>query len=122
MALNQERLAGPVSIATTAGATIPPSSGSASYTVGSGITTIIKQIILSNISLETISLTIWLKPNATAYASMGNSNIIFYDYPVQPNDTALLNLSLVMDSGDSLFARASAANSINLTINGLEEV
>lgn len=121
MALNQERLAGPASIATTASATTPPASGSGSYTVGSGVTTIVKQIILSNITTETITVTIWLKPSATAYASMGNGNILFYDYAVEPNNTSLLNLSLVMDAGDILYARASAASSVNLTINGLEE-
>ena len=122
MALNQERLAGPAAIANTASATTLPAEGSYTYQVPSATVTIVKQILLTNTSTEPRSITIWLKPSATAYASMGNGNILFFDNLISPNSTTALNLSLVMDAGDRLYARASASTSVNITISGIEEV
>lgn len=122
MALNQERLAGPVAIANTASATTLPAEGSYTYQVPSATTTIVKQILLSNASTEPRSVTIWLKPSATAYASMGNGNILYYDNLISPQSTTALNLSLVMDASDRLYARASASSTVNITISGIEEV
>lgn len=122
MALNQERLAGPSAIANTASASTLPSEGAFTYQVPSATVTIVKQIMLTNITSETRKVTIWLKPSATAYASMTTANALYYDYSLSPFSTNVLNLSLVMDASDRLYARASAASSVNITISGLEEV
>lgn len=122
MALNQERLAGPVAIANTASSTTLPAEGSYTYQVPSATTTIVKQILLSNITSDVRSITIWLKPSATAYASMGNGNILYHDISLSPNSTTALNLSLVMDASDRIYARASASSSVNITMTGIEEV
>ena len=121
MALNQERLAGPSAIANTATASTLPAEGSYTYQVPASTTTIVKQILLSNVTSEPRSVTIWLKPSATAYASITAGNILYFDYLISPNATATLNLSLVMDDSDRLYIRASAASSVNVTISGLEE-
>ena len=122
MALNQERLAGPSAIANTASASTLPAEGSYTYQVPASTTTIVKQIMLTNITSEARKLTIWLKPSATAYASLSSANALYYDYDISANATAILNLSLVMDAGDRLYVRASAASSVNITISGIEEV
>jgi len=121
MALNQERLAGPTAIATTASAATLPAEASQTYLVGAGVVTIVKQIMLSNITAESRTVTIWLKPSATTYSSTMNANALYYELELNPYDTQVLNLSLVMDDGDKLYARASAASSVNITISGLEE-
>lgn len=122
MALNQERLAGPSAIVNTASASTLPSEGAFTYQVPSATVTIVKQIMLTNITSETRKITIWLKPSATAYASITTANTLYYDYSISPFTTNVLNLSLVMDASDRLYARASAASSVNITISGLEEV
>lgn len=122
MALNQERVAGPVALLTTTNATTLPAEGSYTYQVPVSTTTIVKQILLTNVSSDPRSITMWLKPSATAYASVGLGNIIYYDLLISPNNTLALNLSLVLDAGDRLYARASAASSVNITISGIEEV
>lgn len=122
MALNQKRLAGPSAIANTATSTTLPAEGSFTYQVPASTTTIVKQMLLTNASSEPRSVTLWLKPSATPYASMGNGNILYFDTIISPNSTTALNLSLVMATGDRLYARASAASTVNLTISGIEEV
>lgn len=121
MALNQERLAGPSAIANTASSSTLPAEGSYTYQVPSSTVTIVKQIMLTNITGERRNITIWLKPSATAYASITSANAIYFDFIVSPFTTEILNLSLVMDENDRLYARASAASSVNITISGLEE-
>lgn len=122
MALNQERLAGPSAVATSAGASTPPAEGSYTYQVPSATTTIVKQIMLTNITAESRYITAWLKPSAVAYASMTTAQSIYYELKIGPYSTEILNLSLVMDQGDRIYMRASAASSVNVTINGIEEV
>lgn len=121
MALNQERLAGPSAIANTASSSTPPADGSYTYQVPSTYVTIVKQIMLTNITAETRRVTVWLKPSALAYASMTSAQAIYFDYEISPYATSILNLSLVMDAGDRIYARASVASSVNITISGLEE-
>lgn len=121
MALNQERLAGPSAIANTAGAATLPAEGNYTYQVPSATVTIVKQIMLTNITSESRNITLWLKPSTTAYASITSANALYYDFAISPLSTEVLNLSLVMDQNDRLYARASAASSVNITISGLEE-
>lgn len=122
MALNQERLAGPTAIANTASASTLPAELSYTYQVPSSTTTIVKQIMLTNVTSESRTITAWLKPSATAYASVGNGNALYFEFPIAPYTTEILNLSLVMDASDRIYARASAASSVNITISGIEEV
>ena len=116
MAFQQTRVAGPVALATSADSTTAP--GSASYTVPATTTTIIKQIMLSNITASARTVTLWVLPNA---ASIGNGHILFHDLTQSANETTILNLSLVMATGDAIYARADAGSSVNMTVNGIEE-
>lgn len=120
MAFNQTRIVGPTTLGTTASATTLP--GSAAYVVPSGETAILKQIILSNLTASAKSVTIWLVPYGTTAT---NAHIVFHDLTMQANETTLINLSLVMQEaggiGDSLYARASAASAVNLTVNAVVE-
>lgn len=122
MALTQKRLADPQAVITTASSTTKPTLDTDYvYSVPAGTTTIVKQIMLANVSSETIRVTLWLKPSAVAYASMGNAQIIYHDYAVEPNATSLLNLSLVMTASDRIYARTATSSTVNITISGLEE-
>jgi hypothetical protein len=74
--------------------------------------------MLSNITASARTVTVWVLPNA---ASIGNAHIVFHDLTQSANETTILNLSLVLGTGDAVYARADATNSVNMTVNGIEE-
>lgn len=116
MAFQQSRVSGPVALATSADSTTAPAS--ASYTVAASTTTIVKQIMLSNITASARTVTLWVLPNA---ATIGTGHILFHDLTQSANETTILNLSLVLVTGDAIYARADAVSSVNMTVNGIEE-
>jgi hypothetical protein len=120
MAFYQSRIVGPVTLGTTTNSTTAPTNHS--YIVEAGHTIIVKQLILSNLTSGSKTVTIWIVPSGS---TAGNSSIIFHDLLVNANETTLVNLSLVMvelnSVGDRIFARASAASSINMTISAVDE-
>lgn len=116
MAFTQTRLAGPGFVTQTASSTTAP--GSASYTVPVSTTTIVKQIMLSNITANAQSVSVWLKPNGVTIAS---SHLIFHSLSLVANETTLLNLALVMNAGDALFIRTGTASAVVQTVTGIEE-
>jgi uncharacterized protein YpiB (UPF0302 family) len=120
MAFIQTRVAGPSTLTTTASSVVAPSTYL--YQVNTGQTTIVKQLMLTNFTSSAKTVTIWLKK---ANVTISTADIIFHDLVINANETTLVNLSLVMayDSGDgdALYARASAANSVNIVINAVVE-
>lgn len=92
-------------------------SASTVYTVGSGITATVKQILASNTTANSATVSIHLVPSA---GSATTSNLIFAAIPVPGNSTLVLDLSQVMNAGDTLQAFAGTATSINLTVSGYE--
>lgn len=117
MAFTQKRVAGPATLANLS--TMNTAPGSASYTVGVGVTTIVKQIMFSNLTSSTQQVTAWVKP--TAAGSAGDSHIVFHSLDLAAYETMLINLSLVMDAGDAIYAGAGNASSVNMTVSGIEE-
>jgi len=120
MAFYQKRIVGPTTLGTTASSiTVPVSS---SYEVPVGSTVIIKQIIVTNITASSKTVTIWVVP---ANTSAADSHIIFHDLLINANETTLINMSLVMSEGnpdgDKLYARASAVSAVNMTISAVDE-
>lgn len=120
MAFFQKRIVGPSTLGTTTNSTTAPTV--ALYEVPTGSTVIVKQIILSNITSSAKTVTIWVAPYGSSPAT---SNIVFHDLLVNANETTLVNMSLVMDesggNGDRLYARCSAASSVNITISAVDE-
>jgi hypothetical protein len=120
MAFNQSRIVGPTTLATSTNSTTAPVSNL--YEVPVGETTIIKQLVLSNLTASAKTVTVWLVPSG---ASPASSNIVFHDLLVNANETTLVNLSLVMEesggTGDRIFARCSAASAVNITVNAVVE-
>lgn len=120
MAFNQKRIVGPITLGTTANSTTLP--GSSTYVVPAGETAIVKQIILSNLTSSVKTVTMWVVPHG---ATASNQHIVFHDLTMQANETTMINLSLVLEesggTGDEIYARASAASSVNLTVNAVVE-
>jgi len=118
MAITAKRLSGPAQLSNTF---------VAQYTVPQSTTTIIKQIILTNITATAKTATVRLKPLNVVEA---NTHDILSNITLAANETVTFACSLVLrnDGGvasnttsDVLVAFANANTSVNLTVVGIEE-
>ena len=118
MAFEQNRLSGPATLGAIASMNTVP--GSASYTVGVGVTTIVKQIMFSNLTSSAQQVSTWVIPTG---ATPGATHMVFHSLDLAAYETMLINLSLVLGpgTGDGLFAGAGNASSVNMTVSGIEE-
>lgn len=109
MAFTQKRLVGPAAMATSATAlyTAPTSPAT---------TTIIKQIMLCNTHTSTATATLHI----AAAGSVAAANMIFKAISLDPSETVILNLSLVLATGNIISGLASNVG-VTITINGVEE-
>jgi hypothetical protein len=91
------------------------------YTVGSGETTIVKQIMVCNTdSSATINFSLCLLPAGDTEPAEPN-DLIFSAVALDPGETRLINLSLVMIATEGIYGKASTANKITITISGIVE-
>ena len=111
MALTQTWLSGPAVISNSG------TYGTSQYVVPAATSTIVKQIVLSNITASAQTITITLLPNA---GSLADTMILFKDLALTEKETTFLNVSLVMNTGDSLYALCGAASSCNITASGIQ--
>ena len=118
MALTQKRLAGPSQLT---------ASTAVYYTTPISTTTIVKQIILTNTTATSKTVTIRLKP---ANVTEANTHDIFSSVTVNANETVSFSCSLILNNNgstanatnsDQLTAFCSAATAVNLTVVGVEE-
>lgn len=110
MAFTQKRLAGPAAMGTSATDIYTAPSSPAT-------TTIIKQIMLCNTDAST-ARTATLHVAASGSVAAGNT--IFKAISLDPNETVILNLSLVLAAGEKISGLASNA-AVTITISGIEE-
>jgi hypothetical protein len=108
MALTQTRLSGPAVVINTG------TYGGVQVTASSS--TIVKQIILSNITASAQTVTVTLKPNSVALA---DTHILFKDLSLTEKETTLLNMSLVLNTGDEIHMLCGNASSVNAAVNGI---
>ena len=98
MALSQSTL-------TTSAASIYTSSGQSAVTT----------MYLCNFSGSDATATVYLVANGS---SAGNNNIIYKTIPIAAGDTYIIDTErLVLDTGDSVQALASANTSISMTVS-----
>lgn len=118
MTLTQKRLSGPSRITTAS---------VVQYTVPINTTTVIKQIIITNTTASSQTVTIRLKPLNVAEA---NTHDIFSNITVTANETVSFGCSMVLinngstanaTNSDQITALCSANSAINVTIFGVEE-
>lgn len=118
MAITQKRLAGPAQLT---------ASSAIYYTVPISTTTIVKQIILTNTTASSKTVTVRLKPLGVAEAS---THDIISAMSLAANESMSFNCSLVLNNNgstanatnsDQLAALCSSATSVNITVVGIEE-
>ena len=92
--------------------TLTTSASSALYTVPTGYSAIIKQLVVTNITGTAATFTFYI-----GAASAGNA--LFSGTSVAANDTVIINLSQVLTTGEVLRALASVGSALNLTVSGV---
>ena len=88
------------------------SASSALYTVPTGYSAIIKQLVVTNTTGTAATFTFYI-----GAASAGNA--LFSGTSVAANDTVIINLSQVLTTGEVLRALASTGSALNLTVSGV---
>lgn len=118
MAITQKRLAGPAQLT---------ASSAVYYTVPQSTTTIVKQVILTNTTASSKTVTVRLKPLGVAEAA---THDIISAMSLAANESMSFNCSLVLNNNgstandtnsDQLAALCSSATSVNITVVGIEE-
>jgi len=108
MAITQKRLGGPSQL-TASSATY--------YTVPSATTTIVKQILLTNTTGSSKTVTVRLYTTGTE----NNTFDVLSEMPLAANETVAFNCSMVMAATETIKAFCSSATSVNISIFGIEE-
>jgi hypothetical protein len=104
MPFTEKRLCNPTQL-TTSGQTL--------YTVPASITSIIKQIVVTNVTASAATFSLYIGSAATP-------NALFSATSVAANDTIIVNLSQVLTQNEILTALASVNSALNITISGVE--
>lgn len=92
------------------------------YNAGaSAITTIVKQIMVCNTDTSaTITFSLCLLGSGDTSATEPG-DLIFSAVALDPGETRLINLSLVMVASEKIYGKASTASKITITISGIVE-
>lgn len=89
------------------------------YTAPASTTTILKNILMNNVTSTDATVTINLVPSGSSAAT---TNRIFTAYTVKANDTVAVDVSTVMSTGDFISALQGTSAAITIYISGVEVV
>jgi hypothetical protein len=104
MSFTETRLVNPRQLTTSA--------STALYTVPVGKSAIIKQLVITNTTSTPATFTFYINGNTVDKALFSNTS-------VSGNDSLVINLSQVLNSGDTINALASAGTTLNITVSGV---
>ena len=93
-----------------------PTTANVSYYTVTAANAILKDIVISNSSASSVTIRIHIVPSG---GTNSVANAIVYNLSLLPNDTQILNLSLVLNNGDTIQARASVSNVVGVTMSGV---
>jgi hypothetical protein len=111
MAFIQKRLHGPAAMATSMA-----TSAANIYTTPNATATIVKQILLCNTAALAQTATLYV----AAFGAATAAKTIFKAISLDPSETLILNLSLVLAAGEIISGSATDAG-VTITISGIEE-
>lgn len=87
------------------------------YTVGTGLTAIVKDLVICNTTAGAATISISIVPSG---GSASDDNRILAAYSVAANDTKVISLSTTMTAGDFISIKEGTANAISVTGSGVE--
>ena len=92
------------------------------FQVDTGNITIVKQIMVCNTNLSSTASTFSLCLTALGDGAANEpADVIFKAVSLDPGETKLINLSLVMGPSERIWGKASVAGEITITISGIVE-
>jgi len=88
------------------------------YSPGSGVTAVIRTIIVCNQSGADVTFRIFLDDDGTTY---DQSTALYYDIPIMTDSSVEINTFIAMNnSSGNLAYRSSVANALTITVFGVE--
>ena len=97
---------------------IPTTITTPQYTTPVGKTSVLYQVLVTNVSAITDNVTLYIVP-PTGTAS--SSNLVLSNIEVQPNATLMYVAATALPEGTKIYATSNLLNSLNLTIDGTEK-
>jgi hypothetical protein len=95
----------------------PPDSGGTLYTVPSGKSIIVKNIVMTNTTNNEATVTLnVIPPSGVAQPS----NRIVSELGIPPHGMSTLDCSIVLPTGAQLYGRNSTAAAVTVTVSGVE--
>jgi len=85
--------------------------------VPAGKRAIVRNIVLANTTAADAKVTVHFVPSGGA---PGNGNKVIADYTVWANDTVVVDLSAVLEEGDSIQAVQATAGAVTVYVSGVE--
>ena len=80
--------------------------------------TIVKQIVLSNITGSDTTVRLHL---TTSTQQPSSSNALLQDVEIEANSTVIADMTQVMNIGDRLYGRTAISGAVNITVSGVED-
>lgn len=88
------------------------------YSPGSGVTAVIKQIVVCNNTASPATFSIYVDDDGTTY---DEETCLFHDAPIAANDTVFINCYVPMnDDSGNLAVEGSVTDAVTFTVFGLE--
>lgn len=87
------------------------------YTVPANSRVIVKNIVLVNTASSDVTVNLHFVPSGQ---SPGNENKIIADYAVRAKDTVVIDLSAVLEAGDTIQAAQSTVGAVTVYMSGVE--
>jgi len=94
-----------------------PGTALATYYTVATTNGILKDVVVVNSSTTSQTIRLHVVPSG---GTAGVANAILYDAELLPNETKVINLSLILNNGDTIQASASTANVVGVTISGVD--
>jgi hypothetical protein len=101
------------------GQTVMTTGATTLYTVPASTRTFVKDIDIINTDNSGVTFDVYLVPSA---GTAGVSNALFYQQPIAAKQTIQWQGTQILNTGDTIQVKASAATSITITASGGEAV
>lgn len=88
------------------------------YTVPGSTTTVVKQIVVANVTAADVTTSLSLVPSG---GSAGVTNRLYEQTTIPAYSTVTFDLSQVMDTGDFISIKQGTASGVTTTISGVEK-
>lgn len=89
------------------------------YTVPDSTTTIVKQIVFCNTDTSARTVTVYAIPSGGSAAA---ANTIFSAMSLQPGETKVIPMEMVLPTGAFIQALASSASVVSMRVSGIERM